>query len=102
VTTPADGHTVEFTDTAQVQLRAIARHAIYAHRGQVVAAAARQLITRLKSEPFTLGEPLYDLRAIRIHVRRVALNPLYLEYGVHFDHPFVVVRFVTGLGNDAV
>ena len=94
---PQSRFTVDFTGFARSQLRAIARRAIYGGRGREVAAAVRTILARLSQDQREYGEPMYHLRAMRMHVRRAALAPLYVEYGVHEDQPIVIIRYVARL-----
>jgi hypothetical protein len=55
--------------------------------------------SKLKREARTAGEPMYHLRGMRMEVRHVAVDPLYVEYGVRDDQPLVVIRRVRWLGN---
>ena len=98
---PGPRYAVVMAGLAREQFRALIRRGRYTGTADRYLAALRQLAERLAVEPHTLGEPLYDFRAMRMHVRRAALDPLYLEYGVHFDRPFVVVRHVVGLSGPA-
>lgn len=93
--------TVEVTGFARAQIREISRRAIYTETGDAVAAAFRELLTRLRASARELGEPMYHLRKMRMEVRNAAVPPLYIEYGVHEEHPLVVIRQVARLSEFA-
>ncbi len=59
--------------------------------------AIRLLLGQLISKPNEVGEPMYRLQSMKMDVRRVALAPVYLEYGVHRTEPLVIVRRVVGM-----
>ncbi len=81
-------YTVELTGPARSQLRTVGRHAIYTGRGEEVVAAFRTILTKLQSAPRDFGEPMYSLHAMQMEVRKAAVRPLYVEYGVHDQRPW--------------
>jgi hypothetical protein len=66
--------------------------------GREAAGALRELIARLGTDPRTLGEPLFQLPRARLTVRVAVVLPVAVDYAVHDDARFVVVRRVAGLG----
>jgi hypothetical protein len=73
----------------------IQRQASEEGRGQVVVAAFRQIVERLKNDPMDFGEPLYRLPALRIQVRQGGIMPLFVDFGVCEDRPLVFIRGIT-------
>src|SRR5262245_38401094 len=60
--------------------------------GKRFVAAARQILTRLRTDPANLGEPLFRLPALKLAVYHVVVAPLVVEYGVHDERPLVFIR----------
>lgn len=42
---------------------------------------------------------MYHLRKMRMEVRKSAIRPLYIEYGVHDQRPVVVIRHIAALAD---
>lgn len=87
------GFAVELTGLARAQLRAIGRHAKYSGTADTIADAFRRILHRLGRDPREFGEPMYHLKAMRMHVFNATVRPLYVEYGVHDEEPIVVIRY---------
>jgi hypothetical protein len=75
-------------------LRQIQRRAAREGQGEEVLSAFRGIAHQLGRDPLTVGEPLYRLPALRLHIRSVAIWPLVVDYGVCEDRPFVFLRAV--------
>lgn len=88
---------IVFTGLAKEQLKSIVRRAAKTGRPAKFAAAMRRLLVQLAVNPTEIGEPICRLASMKMHVRRVALAPIYLEYGVHFTEPLLIVRRVIGM-----
>ena len=88
---------VAFTGLASEQLKAAVRRAESYDRPAEFASAMRRLLEQLAVNPTEIGEPMYRLYSMKMDVRRVALAPIYLEYGVHSTAPLVIVRRVIGM-----
>jgi len=88
---------VAFTGLASEQLKAVVRRAESYDKPALFADAIRLLLEQLVSKPNEVGEPMYRLQSMKMDVRRVALAPVYLEYGVHRTEPLVIVRRVVGM-----
>jgi hypothetical protein len=54
--------------------------------------ALRDISTKLKTEPVTFGEPLYDLHSLRLTVRLAVILPLSVEFAVYSDRRLVFIR----------
>jgi hypothetical protein len=80
--------------SAQTQVLILQLHddAIQAGTGQRFLAAFRAIVARLHRDPRVFGEPLYRLPALRLEIRKAAVLPLVVDYGVHEDRPLVFIR----------
>jgi len=79
--------------------RDIQRRAELAGGSDRVEAVFREIVRRLKYDPREFGEPMYELRVMHMQVRKAAIDPLYVEYGVHNEQPVVVIRRVRWIGD---
>ncbi len=61
-------------------------------RGDETLAAYRQIMQRLRTDPFEFGEPLYPLRHLRLHMRNCSLRPLVVEFAVSAEHHMVFIK----------
>ncbi len=58
--------------------------------------AATHVITeKLESEPLVAGEPIHDLRALNLHVRKIVVAPISLQHAVHEEQRLVFVQRLT-------
>ena len=55
-------------------------------------AALRTISERLRHEPVTFGEELFDLRALQLNVKIGIILPLAVEFGVYQQRRIVFVR----------
>ena len=76
----------------QDQIKQLHFQAALSGKGQAVLSAFRQMITRLKNEPQTFGEPLYRLPAAKLQVRLAVVAPLVVDYGLYQEKPLVFIR----------
>ena len=51
-----------------------------------------QMHARLTKDPRDFSEPLFRLSKLRMMVRRAAITPLRIEYGIHEVEQVVVIR----------
>jgi sirohydrochlorin ferrochelatase len=86
-------------ESARQQLLNITQQVADAGAGSEVATAIRQIYTRLKSDPHDFGEPLNHLPAMKLTVRRAAIVPVFVEYGVHDEKSIVFVRRILWLNS---
>ncbi len=63
-------------------------------RGEQFLQALRSIVDGLVHRPRELGEPLYQLNALRLQVRHVAVRPLAIHFAVHKDRPLVFIKAV--------
>ena len=90
---------VEMTGPAETDFESTLDAAAAAGVGRAVVDAIGQIWRRLEHGPRDFGEPMYHLRAMKMEVRKAAIAPIYVEYGVHDDQLVVVIRRVRWLGN---
>jgi hypothetical protein len=90
---------VEMTGPALLDAKTAARSAEERGAGDKFRDAVARIWSRLERDPIEFGEPMYELRAMKMEVRKAAVAPVYVEYGVHKDEPLVVIRRVRWLGN---
>src|SRR5579871_2563708 len=83
---------VRILGTAASQLQAIYRRARAANRENTIAAAARRIDHRLRTDARTFGEPIKDYPAADFELRSAAVAPLIVYYGVHRTQPEVFVQ----------
>jgi hypothetical protein len=76
------------------ELRKIQRRAFWEGRGDETAAAFRQIIQRLLQDPAGVGEPLYQLPALRLQVRCVVVRPLAIDFTIYEDRRLVFLKAV--------
>jgi hypothetical protein len=95
------GFSVGVPGVIRDQLRDVAERAAEVGMGGRVNAAFGAIISRPQRDPREFGEALYDLRGMRMQVRAGAIDPLYIEYGVHDEQPVVVIRRVRWLDDPA-
>lgn len=77
------------------RLRDVQRQATEEGRGEAALAAIRQILLRLRHGPMEFGEPLYFLPALRMHLRLGGIGPLFIDFAVCEDHPFVFIKGAT-------
>ena len=63
-------------------------------RGDGFLGALREIVDSLVHRPREFGEPLYQLSAMRLQVRFVAVRPLLVHFAVHEDYPLVFIKAV--------
>jgi hypothetical protein len=63
-------------------------------RGEEFLQSLRTIIDGLLHRPRELGEPLYQLNALRLQVRHVVTGPVVIHFAVHKDRPLVFIKAV--------
>jgi len=63
-------------------------------RGEQFLQALRTIVDGLVKRPRQLGEPLYQLNALGLQVRSVAVQPVAMHFAVHMDRPLVFIKAV--------
>ena len=59
-----------------------------------VYAAMERALKIIRKDAWHAGEPLYDLKKIKMQICRIVSQPLYVEYGVHISKQQAVIRRV--------
>jgi len=77
---------------------ALQRRATLAGRGDEMVEAFRIVLSRLETDPRSLGEPTYRLPALRMQIRCAVVPPLIIHFGVCEDRATVYVKGVESLG----
>jgi hypothetical protein len=80
------------SEVIRQQMRQLTATATLEGREQQLNAALVQLVQRLTNDPLEFGEPRYHLREMDLHLRRGAIAPLLVNYGVNVEHRFVVIQ----------
>lgn len=75
-------------------LRQLQRRASRTGRGKAVSSAFRQIVQGLQRDAERIGEELYRLRAIRVQVRTVVVQPVAVDFAVWEDRPLVFIKSV--------
>jgi hypothetical protein len=83
---------VEMSAAVAEQLQSILRRAADLGRFAEAAAAARRIHQRLRTDPRAFGDPAGHFAAAQLDLRRAAVAPLVVYYGVHRTVPQVVIR----------
>jgi hypothetical protein len=83
-----------FSEVIRKALHKLQNRASSEGRGEQFLQALRSIIDGLVHRPRELGEPLYQLNALRLQVRHVAVRPLAIHFAVHKDRPLVFIKAV--------
>jgi len=75
-------------------IRQAHRQAWLQGRGRTVTKSFRQVIRRLETDTFHLGETAYRLPSLRMEVRTVVVRPLVVDFAICEDHPLVFIKGV--------
>ncbi len=73
-------------------LRQLQHQASESGRGAAVVEAFREIVRRLRHDPFHTGEPLYRLPALRMQLRCCVIRPLVVDFAVCEDKPLVFIK----------
>jgi hypothetical protein len=80
-----------YSEQARTALKELLQKAKGLGRKAEVAAAVKKIEGRLRTQPTTFGEPVYDLQHARLQVRSAIVGPLAVTYGVDEDNHLVYV-----------
>jgi hypothetical protein len=97
MTAPSNGprrYEVHCSGSLTEAFRRVHRQASRQGRGKAVLSAFGEIINRLETDPFNVGEPAYRLPSLRMQVRRVSVRPLVVDYAVCEDRPLVFIKGV--------
>jgi hypothetical protein len=96
MTIPGNGqppsYEVSMSGETRAEVKRLHRAAVQAGTGQEFISAFKQILERLEKDPLIFGEPLYHLSALKLAVRKGAIAPLVVVYGVHDEQPQVFIR----------
>jgi hypothetical protein len=70
-------------------------------QGKAFVSAFRRIVRALQRDPNSVGEPLYHLPNLRLHIRTVVIAPLAMDFAVSEDYPLVFIksgRLLSGSG----
>jgi hypothetical protein len=73
-------------------LRDLRRKAFRAGLGEEFVRAFQRIIERLEMNPTELGEPLYQLPALRMQVYSAAIHPIVIHFAVRQDARLVIIK----------
>ena len=95
----AIGIDYDFIQTLQVKLLAGRNFspAFPSDQGNEVKRAMKAIVSRLRTDPVSFGEPLYRMAKLEMMVRCAAISPLFVEYGIHDSERVIVIRKVRWL-----
>jgi len=85
---------IELSGVILQEFRELLRRAVWEGRGQQFREALHTIFHRLSRRPDELGEPLYQLHALRLQVRAVVVRPLAVHFAVHQDRRVVFIKSV--------
>lgn len=89
---PGPGYEVSVSAAVRELLVRLHDQATAAGRRAEFLVALRTITARLRAEPRTFGEEVFDLPALRLTVKVAVVLPLAVEFAVHPDRPVVFVR----------
>lgn len=89
---PDPGFNVSMSGATRERLdRLHARAAADGRRAEFLA-SLQTILERLRDEPVSFGEELYDLHALRLTIKLGVVLPVVVEFGVYPDRRLVIVR----------
>ena len=97
---PAPEFEVGISGAVRERLVRLYRHAVVDERGAEFLAALDAIVARLRSEPATYGEELFDLRVMKVTVKIAVRYPIAIEFAVNPERRQVFVRTFRYLGPD--
>ena len=87
-------HTVTFMPLAEENYLKILDWAKSEAIEDSISFAMKQAVELIRSDAVNAGEPVYNLKQMKMRVCRILVPPLYVEYGVHFTKPLAFIRRV--------
>jgi len=54
--------------------------------------ALRSISSRLRTDPVTFGEEVFDLKSLHLTIKVAVILPLTVEFGVYLDRRLVFIR----------
>jgi hypothetical protein len=83
---------VDMSQQTKIHLKELHQKALQSGMGTHFVTAFRQILGHLRQNPCEFGEPLYSLAALKLQVRKGAIAPLVVTYGVHDEKPLVFIQ----------
>ncbi len=87
-------HEVHSSQAIAAMIRRLQRQAITEGRGEQFLTSFHRILPLLRRDPMQVGDPLYYLPALRLHVRQVVVQPVLVEFGVSEDESLVFIKGV--------
>jgi len=76
------------------RIQQLQRRAERQGRGAQFLVALKHIYEQLQQDPNNIGEPLYRLSKLRLHVRTCSVRPLVVDFAVHDELPLVFLKGV--------
>ena len=89
---PGPEFDVGISGVVRERLVRLYRHAVVDERGDEFLAALDAITARLRSDPVTYGEELFDLRVMKVTVKIAVRYPIAIEFAAYPDRRQVLVR----------
>src|SRR5437899_13014779 len=83
---------VDFSEQVGEDLMELQQQASHRGQGKQFAAAFRRIFRALRRKPNSVGEPLYQLKALGLQVRTVVVAPLAIDFAIDEEHHVVYVQ----------
>jgi hypothetical protein len=80
--------------TVKTDLRRFYKQQLEEGQGAAFLDILRRVYEKLRTKPHDFGEALYHLPALKLLVHQGVISRLVVTYGVHDEHPLVVIRGV--------
>jgi hypothetical protein len=73
-------------------LKSLQKRASKEGRGEEMIAAFEHIVYRLRHDPASFGEPLYQLPALQMDIRLGVVQPLVIHFGLSKDQLLVFIK----------
>jgi hypothetical protein len=85
-------HEVHCSGKMAKVIRDLQRQAAIEGRGDEFLVALRQIWRQLRRDPVRLGDPLYDMPAMRLRIRHGVIRPILIHFAVSDDESLVFIK----------
>jgi hypothetical protein len=89
VTSPGDLYGVQFSQQAKAHARRLRRQSSIHNRGPDIDVAIREAYQALGRNPYKFGDPLYQTKDRKGHVRHGVRAPLLFRFVIYKNHRYV-------------
>ncbi len=89
---PGPDYDVPISGATRELLTRLHSHAVSDGRGDEFLTALRTISARLRTDPVTFGEEVFDLPALRLTVKVGVVLPVVAEFAVYPDRRLVFIR----------